>query len=503
MKTKKNIDVSIIVTARNYEQYIWQCLFSCAAQQTKLSFEIIYSDDYSTDSSVDVVTEMSQNLSIPITIRTQDRHVGVAKARDQAASLATGKYFVFVDGDDKLPDNYITELYKAMEANPEAPFAYVPAQEFGTSTKFWDIPDWKDRFIWQRNFVNTSCMMRATAYYAAGGWQPTIGDTLWDWHMAIRLSKTTTADPIPVRTTALAYRRHDDSWSRQKRKTMEEYMTYVRQFRNCYARLGIGMVYGGRMSGLLRQWLQCLHNDICELEMNSQNKKSPVKLIIRDNSKSKTLWAVLDYVGTYGKTILDIEIVKGQPLETYETERERKFAVAELLATSYNKVLDRLQDCDLIHLREDDMLTEPGTFMRMWNFIIDIEKDRNRAAVGALYRNRHANRIVGGTYNEKAPRRSKSINTPQFRTKPIPVHYTGTGCLLFWREQCPETFEPTIGRIPAHDWNWGVRLNKERKRLYILPDAVCRHYVNIEFKYVVPGQEEPIITYLNHTKLKN
>ena len=50
------MDLSIVVTAYNYERYIAECLSSCLEQKNhKLNYEVIVIDDGSTDATSEIV----------------------------------------------------------------------------------------------------------------------------------------------------------------------------------------------------------------------------------------------------------------------------------------------------------------------------------------------------------------------------------------------------------------------------------------------------------------
>ena len=100
---------------------------------------------------------------------------------------------------------------------------------------------------------------------------------------------------------------------------------------------------------------------------------------------------------------------------------------------------------DLIHFREDDMLTNVGAFAKMYEFIMDIRQNRKKAAVSALYLNRHHPQIVGGKYNYQQPQMTRDFKEVPTGTKPVSVDFTGTGCLLYWREMAPTTWHPFVG----------------------------------------------------------
>lgn len=94
---KNNPNVSILIPAYNIEDYIGTCIESCLAQ-TYSNFEMIIVDDGSTDLTGEICDVYSQK-DTRIRVIHQN-NLGLASARNNALSLANGKYIIFVDGDD-------------------------------------------------------------------------------------------------------------------------------------------------------------------------------------------------------------------------------------------------------------------------------------------------------------------------------------------------------------------------------------------------------------------
>ncbi len=101
MKEEK---VSIIIPVYNSENYIKRCLDSIV-NQTYKNVEVIAIDDGSKDKSLNILKEYKTNYSF-IKVFSQQNN-GVAKTRNKAISLTTGKYVMFIDNDDYIDSNYI------------------------------------------------------------------------------------------------------------------------------------------------------------------------------------------------------------------------------------------------------------------------------------------------------------------------------------------------------------------------------------------------------------
>lgn len=107
------IKVTVIIPICNMEQYLAECL-ETVKNQTLHEIEILCLNDGSTDNSLHILENYSKNDTRFVIINQDNR--GVAASRNQGIQMAKGKYVMFMDSDDRYPDNYVIEkLYEAAE----------------------------------------------------------------------------------------------------------------------------------------------------------------------------------------------------------------------------------------------------------------------------------------------------------------------------------------------------------------------------------------------------
>lgn len=99
--------VSIIVPIFNLESYISRCIESIV-NQTYKNIEIILVNDGSTDASISIIRQYAANDKRIIVI--DKKNEGVSVARNIGIEQATGKYIMFVDGDDWIDYDMIEKL---------------------------------------------------------------------------------------------------------------------------------------------------------------------------------------------------------------------------------------------------------------------------------------------------------------------------------------------------------------------------------------------------------
>lgn len=106
--------VSIIIPVYNVEKYLPKCLESVLGQ-TYADLEIICVDDGTPDRSAAVILSYTENDG-RIKLISQ-KNQGLSGARNTGVKAATGKYIVFLDGDDWLDTETVETAVSAAEKN--------------------------------------------------------------------------------------------------------------------------------------------------------------------------------------------------------------------------------------------------------------------------------------------------------------------------------------------------------------------------------------------------
>lgn len=101
--------VSIVIPVYNAEVYLQECLDSIV-RQTYKKIEIIVINDGSTDDSKAIIDGYKNDLRI-LTCTLENG--GVSKARNVGLGMAGGEWVAFVDADDFLDKDMISNLYQA------------------------------------------------------------------------------------------------------------------------------------------------------------------------------------------------------------------------------------------------------------------------------------------------------------------------------------------------------------------------------------------------------
>lgn len=105
-----NIFFSIIIPVYNVEKYLRECLDSIL-NQTYKNFEVICVNDCSTDSSYGILKSYSK-IDQRVNIINQTMNTKQGGARNTGIEHSSGKYIVFIDGDDYIYPDTLENLYK-------------------------------------------------------------------------------------------------------------------------------------------------------------------------------------------------------------------------------------------------------------------------------------------------------------------------------------------------------------------------------------------------------
>lgn len=112
--------LTIIIPAYNQEKYLRQSLDSVINQKVNFDYEIITSDDNSTDSSLQILKDYQSKYPQLIKIINNNKNIGLPKITHQMHSAAQGEYIAILDGDDYLTDqNRFQEQVDFLDKNKD------------------------------------------------------------------------------------------------------------------------------------------------------------------------------------------------------------------------------------------------------------------------------------------------------------------------------------------------------------------------------------------------
>ncbi|MGI6220704.1 MAG: bifunctional glycosyltransferase/CDP-glycerol:glycerophosphate glycerophosphotransferase [Coriobacteriales bacterium] len=168
-------EVSIVCITYNQEDYIITAMESFLMQETNFPFNIIVSDDCSTDGTPDIIqayADLYPGKVVPI-LRTEN--CGGPKNLRLSCQAATAKYIALCEGDDYWTDPHkLQKQYDVMEANPEAYACFAETEII--ANKGWYLEDYYNKDAYGRmlipsgipDFVPGTTRYTAAEYISSG-----------------------------------------------------------------------------------------------------------------------------------------------------------------------------------------------------------------------------------------------------------------------------------------------------------------------------------------------
>lgn len=110
------MDLSIIIVNWNVRDLLKRNLTSIFEKTKNISFEVIVVDNNSGDGSKEMLKEMASWCS-SLKLILNDFNAGFARANNQGAKAATGRYLLFMNPDMELVENSAEKLVKFLDEN--------------------------------------------------------------------------------------------------------------------------------------------------------------------------------------------------------------------------------------------------------------------------------------------------------------------------------------------------------------------------------------------------
>ena len=123
--------VSICCISYNHEKFISQCLDGFIIQKVDFPFEIVISDDCSTDNTKKIIDTYVSKYPAIFKNVSPSKNLGSIKNFYHVLEKASGKYIALCEGDDYwIDENKLQMQVDFLEKNPEYGMCYTKAKQF-------------------------------------------------------------------------------------------------------------------------------------------------------------------------------------------------------------------------------------------------------------------------------------------------------------------------------------------------------------------------------------
>jgi GT2 family glycosyltransferase len=185
--------ISIITPVYNVdEKYLVECIES-VLQQTYKNWEFCLVDDASSKKSILEILKKYQNTDSRIKVRFHEKNLGISETTNAAIRIATGEFIAFLDNDDLLTRNALSEIVALLNKHSDADVIYSDQDKITPSGKYCEPfykPDWSPEYFNGVMYIGHLLTVRKSIAEKVGLMDKTY-DCIQDYEFMVRLSETT------------------------------------------------------------------------------------------------------------------------------------------------------------------------------------------------------------------------------------------------------------------------------------------------------------------------
>lgn len=198
--------VSIVIPCYNPAAFLMEAIASARAQRD-CTVEVVLVDDGTDSPEGRTAIRNARGLA--------DRYLeqpnrGLAAARNAGFNAASHEWIIPLDADDRLEPEYAAACGAAIDAHPEAAFAYTDSRVFGTANYVQRAPDYNLYHLLDHNPLTYAALIRKRDWADAGGYDEAMTRGYEDWEFWLRLGARGRYGRH-VRRVLFGYRKHGPS----------------------------------------------------------------------------------------------------------------------------------------------------------------------------------------------------------------------------------------------------------------------------------------------------
>jgi glycosyltransferase involved in cell wall biosynthesis len=192
------IAFSVVVPVFNHYDYLRECIASIVTQECASRFEVVLVDDASSDPRVAVFLAQCAAVLPNLHVLTNEKNYGIVHTQGRAAEAARGRFLVFVDCDDQLPEGALETVRQALE--PGTDYLFTDRTDIDARGKtlriarYGGYSDLKPSGDIAADLLDGMIashlkVIRRSAFKQAGGFDPRFAG-VQDWELALKLARS-------------------------------------------------------------------------------------------------------------------------------------------------------------------------------------------------------------------------------------------------------------------------------------------------------------------------
>lgn len=183
-KTSTQPLVSIIIPCYNHARFLREAVESIV-NQTYENWECIIVNDGSPDDTSDVARALINSYKNKSIHLLEQQNDGVINARNVGFSKSLGEYILFVDADDKIHPNFLSETLSVLIEHPSVGFVYTDIQLFGVKHDLISNGDFVPERFLNSNQASVTSLFRREIYEQVNGFKKVMELGWEDWEFWI------------------------------------------------------------------------------------------------------------------------------------------------------------------------------------------------------------------------------------------------------------------------------------------------------------------------------
>jgi len=172
--------VSVIIPCYNDATYLKEAIVSVTNCSHK-NCEIIVVDDGSTDKETDTIIKQLQQMGIRC---VQQKHAGLAAARNAGIKLAKSEYILLLDADNKIKKDYIKKAIAALKKDSSLGIIYADYELFGEQAGIVKVQEFSMPRLLIENYIDACTLIRKRVWKDCNGFDEQM-DCWEDWEFWI------------------------------------------------------------------------------------------------------------------------------------------------------------------------------------------------------------------------------------------------------------------------------------------------------------------------------
>ncbi|MBV4356067.1 glycosyltransferase [Pinibacter aurantiacus] len=175
--------ISVCLFTYNYEKYIDECLQSILTQRTNVEFEIIITDDCSTDRTQEICNTYATKYPGRIKLVFNKKNIGDSTANwINAFRQCKGKYIALIDGDDYFTDrDKLQKQFDVMEADNNAVLCFHNVKEVYANSQLDTETNFDNRIYVSKDFMHGWFIRTSSMFFKKDAFPDVIPDWVYDY----------------------------------------------------------------------------------------------------------------------------------------------------------------------------------------------------------------------------------------------------------------------------------------------------------------------------------